>query len=598
MSASVGPVEIVVVSKKTAVSKYGMPADFRLDDASVVQIKTTRAEVKEMVRIGDDLVVKLHNGESVTVRGFFAQLDGGQNNLVLQDDMEGLWLLEFGSGEGSLPFGYSNLYSIDPLLVGEEQTGGVLPVVLGWAGGMAALLGMTNSHGGKDEPIHPAAAAVDPVNGIDPITGTAEPGTTVVVTFPNGTTATAVVGADGKFSVPNPGLNDGDQVSVVVTNSDGGASDPTVVTVDAIAPDAPHVNPTNGSDPITGTAEPGSTVTLTFPDGSKVTVVADENGNFSVAPPEALADGDIVTVTATDAAGNVSEEAVLEVDAVAPESPVVDPINAHDPITGNAEPGSTVTITYPDGSTDSQVVGEDGKFEFENPGLKDGDTVTVVATDPSGNTSGEAEATVDAVAPAAPIVDPVNAHDPITGKAEPGSTVTITYPDGSTDSVVVGKDGKFEFQNPGLEDSDVLKLVATDPAGNTSDDTRVVVDAVAPLAPSVDPVNGHDPITGEAEPGTTVKITYPDGSTDSVTVGKDGKFEFKNPGLEDGDTVKVNATDPAGNTSNDASATVDAASPDAPIVDPINANDPITGEAEPGSTVTVTYPDGSTDSVT
>ncbi|MDC4874831.1 Ig-like domain-containing protein, partial [Acinetobacter baumannii] len=41
---------------------------------------------------------------------------------------------------------------------------------------------------------------IDPINGTDPITGTAEPGSTVTVTFPDGTTATVVAGPDGSWT--------------------------------------------------------------------------------------------------------------------------------------------------------------------------------------------------------------------------------------------------------------------------------------------------------------------------------------------------------------------------------------------------------------
>ncbi|MDQ9820688.1 Ig-like domain-containing protein, partial [Acinetobacter bereziniae] len=83
----------------------------------------------------------------------------------------------------------------------------------------------------------------------------------------------------------------------------------------------------------------------------------------------------------------------------APNTPVIDPVNGTDPITGTAEPGSTVTVTYPDGSTKTVVAGPDGTWTVPNPGLNDGDEVTAVATDPAGNTSGPGTAIVDAVGP-------------------------------------------------------------------------------------------------------------------------------------------------------------------------------------------------------
>ncbi|AYY53832.1 BapA/Bap/LapF family large adhesin [Acinetobacter baumannii] len=713
----------------------------------------------------------------------------------------------------------------------------------------------------------PAAPVIDPVNGTDPITGTAEPGSTVTVTYPDGSTASVVAGPDGTWTVPNPGLNDGDTVTAVTEDPAGNTSGPATAVVDAVAPTVALDDVlTNDSTPaLTGTvSDPTATVVVNV-DGVDYPAVNNGDGTWTLADNTlpVLADGPhTITVTATDAAGNVgTDTGVVTVDTVAPAAPVIDPVNGTDPITGTAEPGSTVTVTYPDGSTASVVAGPDGTWTVPNPGLNDGDTVTAVTEDPAGNTSGPATAVVDAVAPtvalddvltndstpaltgtvsdptatvvvnvdgvdypavnngdgtwtladntlpvladgphtitvtatdaagnvgtdtgvvtvdtaapAAPVIDPVNGTDPITGTAEPGSTVTVTYPDGSTASVVAGPDGTWTVPNPGLNDGDTVTAVTEDPAGNTSGPATAVVDAVAPTvalddvltndstpaltgtvsdptatvvvnvdgvdypavnngdgtwtladntlpvladgphtitvtatdaagnvgtdtgvvtvdtaapaAPVIDPVNGTDPITGTAEPGSTVTVTYPDGSTASVVAGPDGTWTVPNPGLNDGDTVTAVTEDPAGNTSGPATAVVDAVAPTvalddvltndstpaltgtvsdptatvvvnvdgvdypavnngdgtwtladntlpvladgphtitvtatdaagnvgtdtgvvtvdtvapaAPVIDPVNGTDPITGTAEPGSTVTVTYPDGTTATV-
>ncbi|WP_313301654.1 BapA/Bap/LapF family prefix-like domain-containing protein, partial [Diaphorobacter sp.] len=253
MVASTGSVDITVVSKKTSVSMYGVSNDFTLRDASVVQLGVTRADVRSMVRDGDDLIIELANGDVITVRDFFANLDGGRSHLVLQDELEGLWLAEFVGQDGSMAFGYSHIYSIEPLLVAESSNA-ALPIVGLWAGGLAALLAAGASSGSRGDD-RPAQAKVNPVNDKNPITGSADPGSTVVVTFPDGSTASAKAGGDGKFKIQNPGLKDGDKISVVVVNGDA-ESDKTIVTVDANAPDVPDVDPNNGKDPITGKAEP------------------------------------------------------------------------------------------------------------------------------------------------------------------------------------------------------------------------------------------------------------------------------------------------------------------------------------------------------
>ncbi|WP_262125275.1 Ig-like domain-containing protein, partial [Acinetobacter baumannii] len=745
----------------------------------------------------------------------------------------------------------------------------------------------------------PDAPVINPVNGTDPITGTAEPGSTVTVTYPDGSTTTVVAGPDGTWTVPNPGLNDGDKVTAIATDPAGNPSLPGTAIVDTVGPNTDGVNFTvdsvtadnvinaseaSGNVTVTGVlknvpADAANTVVTVVINGQTYTATVDSTaGTWTVSVPgsDLTADADKTIdakVTFTDAAGNsssVNDTQTYTIDTTAPDAPVINPVNGTDPITGTAEPGSTVTVTYPDGTTATVVAGTDGSWSVPNPGnLVDGDTVTATATDPAGNTSlpgtgtvsaditapvvalddvltndstpaltgtvndptatvvvnvdgvdypavnngdgtwtladntlptladgphtitvtatdaagnvgnDTAVVTIDTVAPNAPVLDPINATDPVSGQAEPGSTVTVTYPDGTTATVVAGTDGSWSVPNPGnLVDGDTVTATATDPAGNTSlpgtgtvsaditapvvalddvltndstpaltgtvndptatvvvnvdgvdypavnngdgtwtladntlptladgphtitvtatdaagnvgNDTAVVtIDTVAPNAPVLDPINATDPVSGQAEPGSTVTVTYPDGTTATVVAGTDGSWSVPNPGnLVDGDTVTATATDPAGNTSlpgtgtvsaditapvvalddvltndstpaltgtvNDPTATVvvnvdgvdypavnngdgtwtladntlptladgphtitvtatdaagnagtdtavvtiDTTAPNAPVLDPINATDPVSGTAEAGSTVTVTYPDGTTATV-
>ncbi|WPD30083.1 BapA/Bap/LapF family large adhesin [Acinetobacter baumannii] len=544
----------------------------------------------------------------------------------------------------------------------------------------------------------PAAPVIDPVNGTDPITGTAEPGSTVTVTYPDGSTASVVAGPDGTWTVPNPGLNDGDTVTAVTEDPAGNTSGPATAVVDAVAPTVAldDVLTSDSTPALTGTvSDPTATVVVNV-DGTDYPAVNNGDGTWTLVDNTlpTLADGPhTITVTATDAAGNVgTDTGVVTVDTTAPAAPVIDPVNGTDPITGTAEPGSTVTVTYPDGSTASVVAGPDGTWTVPNPGLNDGDTVTAVTEDPAGNTSGPATAVVDAVAPtvalddvltsdstpaltgtvsdptatvvvnvdgtdypavnngdgtwtlvdntlptladgphtitvtatdaagnvgtdtgvvtvdttapAAPVIDPVNGTDPITGTAEPGSTVTVTYPDGSTASVVAGPDGTWTVPNPGLNDGDTVTAVTEDPAGNTSGPATAVVDAVAPTV-ALDDVLTNDStpaLTGTVSDPTATVVVNVDGTDYPAVNNGDGTWTLVDntlPTLADGPhTITVTATDAAGNVGTDTGVvTVDTTAPAAPVIDPVNGTDPITGTAEPGSTVTVTYPDGSTASV-
>ncbi|MGJ5334572.1 Ig-like domain-containing protein, partial [Acinetobacter baumannii] len=508
----------------------------------------------------------------------------------------------------------------------------------------------------------PNTPVIDPVNGTDPITGTAEPGSTVTVTYPDGSTKTVVAGPDGTWTVPNPGLNDGDEVTAVATDPAGNTSGPGTAIVDAVGPNTDGVNFAVDSvtaDNVINASEAAGNVTITgilknVPSDAAATAVTivingvtytatvdSAAGTWTVSVPGSglVADTDKTIdakVTFTDAAGNsstVNDTQTYTLDTAAPSAPVIDPVNGTDPITGTAEPGSTVTVTYPNGDTATVVAGPDGSWSVPNPGLNDGDEVEAIATDPAGNPSLPGTAIVDAVGPNTDgvnfTVDSVTADNVINASeasgnvtvtgvlknvpADAANTVVTVVINGQTYTATVDSTaGTWTVSVPGSDltaDADKTidaKVTFTDAAGNSSsvNDTQTyTLDTTAPDAPVINPVNGTDPITGTAEPGSTVTVTYPNGDTATVVAGPDGSWsacrQYYIPTLADGPhTITVTATDAAGNVGNDtAVVTIDTVAPNAPVLDPINATDPVSGQAEPGSTVTVTYPDGTTATV-
>ena len=64
---------------------------------------------------------------------------------------------------------------------------------------------------------------------------------------------------------------------------------------------------------VTGQAEPGSTVTVTFPDGTTATGTANDQGNFTIDIPTGveLEGGEEILATATDDNGNTSKLLLL-----------------------------------------------------------------------------------------------------------------------------------------------------------------------------------------------------------------------------------------------------------------------------------------------
>ncbi|MCZ2976950.1 Ig-like domain-containing protein, partial [Acinetobacter baumannii] len=413
----------------------------------------------------------------------------------------------------------------------------------------------------------PDAPVINPVNGTDPITGTAEPGSTVTVTYPNGDTATVVAGPDGSWSVPNPGLNDGDEVEAIATDPAGNPSLPGTAIVDAVGPNTDGVNFTvdsvtadnvinaseaSGNVTVTGVlknvpADAANTVVTVVINGQTYTATVDSTaGTWTVSVPGSglTADADKTIdakVTFTDAAGNsssVNDTQTYTIDTTAPNAPVIDPVNGIDPITGTAEPGSTVTVTYPDGSTTTVVAGPGGTWTVPNPGnLVDGDEVTAIATDPAGNPSLPGTAIVDAVGPNTDgvnfTVDSVTSDNVINASeasgnvtvtgvlknvpADAANTVVTVVINGQTYTATVDSTaGTWTVSVPGSDltaDADKTidaKVTFTDAAGNSSsvNDTHTyTVDTVAPNAPVLDPINATDPVSGQAEPGSTVTVT-------------------------------------------------------------------------------------------
>ncbi|MUI57174.1 Ig-like domain-containing protein [Pseudomonas aeruginosa] len=446
-----------------------------------------------------------------------------------------------------------------------------------------------------EAPDFPDAPQVNASNG-SVLSGTAEAGVTIVITDGNGNPiGQTSADANGNWSfTPGSQLPDGTVVNVVARDAAGNSSPATSITVDGVAPSAPVVEPSNGSE-LSGTAEPGSSVTLTDGNGNPIgQTTADANGNWSFTPSTPLPDGTVVNVVARDAAGNSSPPASVTVDAVAPATPTVDPSNGTT-LSGTAEPGATVTLTDGNGNPIGQVIADgSGNWSF-TPGtpLPNGTVVNATATDPSGNASPPASVTVDAVAPATPVVNPSNGTT-LSGTAEPGATVTLTDGNGNPiGQVTADGSGNWSF-TPGtpLANGTVVNATATDASGNTSPGSSVTVDSVAPATPVVNPSNGTT-LSGTAEPGATVTLTDGNGNPiGQVTADGSGNWSFTpSTPLADGTVVNATATDPAGNTSGQGSTTVDGVAPATPTVNLSNGSS-LSGTAEPGSTVILTDGNG------
>ncbi|WP_432700889.1 Ig-like domain-containing protein [Kluyvera cryocrescens] len=389
------------------------------------------------------------------------------------------------------------------------------------------------------------------------ISGTAE-GNSKVLLFDNGKwIATITANNDGDWSYPiTTALTEGKHsYTTIVEDAAGNQSTtfgPFVIYVDTVVPTVPgaiiatdntalHVGTipasglTNDKTPtLSGVVEGNALVTI-YQDGDPVdTVVAGADGKWSYTTADLTDAQHVFSVTATDAAGNVSEHSpdlVLHIDTQAPA--VMDAVNVTENLavgsgvvldegytkdttptfSGTAEKGSTITIydgSTPLGTTTASMIDGSWSFTYPTPLDQREYIITATATDAAGNeskASSEFTFTVDSVAPdpvvnlvisdnvAGGIVGGLKSGDltndntlTLTGKAEVGTTVSIYNDTKLVGSVeVTASDGSWSYTTSKLDDGIAsLTTTVTDKAGNVSESTPSLVlhiDATAPDVP-------------------------------------------------------------------------------------------------------------------
>lgn len=417
------------------------------------------------------------------------------------------------------------------------------------------------------------------------LTGTAEPGAKVEVTFA-GVTRTVTANSSGQWSatysaseIPLGELTT--TVTAKATDIAGNtATTSGTVTIDTFVNKLEITSGPGGADGIinqaesqqpiviSGMVEKGSTVTVTIEGVTRTATVA-ADGSWTVSfPPGTVPPGEYdstITVNATDKAGNTaSVSQKVRVDTVAGDvtlSP--DPIEIDDTVNfversdgvlihGTATPGMTVTVTL-GGVAHKVVAGPDGYWESlylpsEIPPGTYTSTITASITDTAGNTKTVSDTVqIDTeifLTLAKPIegdnvVNAAEAADgmQLSGTVEPGSTVTVSY-NGQSYNATVAANGNWTLTIPASaiasgEYDATFTATARDAAGNTTSITDTVqIDTIVNRLDMTKPVEGDNIInrveaqdgvtlTGRVELGSTVYVTFA-GTTREATVDDNG----------------------------------------------------------------------------
>lgn len=377
-------------------------------------------------------------------------------------------------------------------------------------------------------------SGAEKTNGV-PVSGTGIAGATVEVKFGN-TTKFVVADTNGAWSTSFVGSEipiDGDTtVQARQTNAIGNTSAfiNRPVTVDTAPPATPGINvvSTDGrvnateksqSVSVSGTADTGSIVTVTWGSTSKTLTAVGGTWSTSFSSGEVPADGSTsITAQAADAAGNLSSSTNLAVtvDTVGPAAPGLNAVagdnrvgvsEAANPIvvSGTGEVGATVTVNW-GGFVRTAIVQANSIWSLSYPSGQipgDGSTVmTVTQTDVAGNVGPVPTVRtvdIDSVAPTAPLIlgmsnDYGNTTDFVTdrnstvilGRGEVGARVEVFVNAVSAGSVTVDSRGfwtSLPIDMAALAMGTTRNVTArqTDAAGNV----QLVADAAVTITKQV-----------------------------------------------------------------------------------------------------------------
>ncbi len=463
------------------------------------------------------------------------------------------------------------------------------------------------------------------------LTGTAEAESTVTL-YDGATAVGSGTASSGTYTIAASSLAGGSHSITAratdIASNTGPASPGTAITIDTTAPPAPSApfliaasdsgtsatdRLTNVTTPtLTGTAEPGATVTL-YNSTTAVGSATATSGSYSVTSTALNTGAKTLTVKATDVAGNVgaaSASTVVTIDVTAPSKPGT-PVLAAASDTGRSSADKNTSITTPsisgtvtagsivtlyDGATPlaSQTTAV-ATYAFTSPTLADGShVVTVRAADPAGNASVASTSitviidTVSPVALAAPTLSASSdtgksSTDRITKTIQPVMTgsneskaIVVLYDAGVQVGTVTATNATYSITATPLNaGTHTLTVTPTDVAGNqgpTSAGTTITIDTTAPVAPSTpllaaasdSGTSSTDGITkvttpsfnGTAEAGATVALLDAGTATGTAVTATAGTYTAVTGTLTNGThTISARTTDVAGNIGPASAAT-------------------------------------------
>ena len=205
-----------------------------LENGSIVMTHLHKEDVLEIIQEGNNLIIKLKNGESIVIENFFVKdADGQVSDLVFDGTDCAFLLLDWGNGLSS----FKELAGLEELLpIAGSGGSSLLPWIIG--GGVAGGIGIAGGSNGSDHR-HENSAPVaqdqilttpedQPVSGKVPATDVDGDQLTYTTTDgKNGTVTIDPVTGDYVYT-PNKDYNGKDEFTVTIDDGKGGKTEITV----------------------------------------------------------------------------------------------------------------------------------------------------------------------------------------------------------------------------------------------------------------------------------------------------------------------------------------------------------------------------------
>ncbi|NLH05881.1 Ig-like domain-containing protein [Acinetobacter baumannii] len=432
------------------------------------------------------------------------------------------------------------------------------------------------------------------------VSGLTEAGATVIVENSAGKViGSAKAGADGTYLINlDKAYINGEILKVSAQDTAGNSTvKQELIASDITAPTLTHAISSNGKT-ITGLTEANSTVTVKDSSGKIIgTAKSDNDGKYTVILDKAYLNGENLTISAEDLAGNKSTiQTILADDKTAPIGLTVAIDTAGKVVTGVTEANAVVTVKNAAGIVVGTATADTaGKYSITlDKVYLNGESLSATASDQSGNaTAPKTIIAPDTTAPSSLTASIGTAGKVVTGVTEANAVVTVKNAAG----IVVGiatadATGKYSVTlNKAYLNGESLNVTAADKAGNaTVPKTIIAPDTTAPssLTATIDATGKA--ITGVTEANATVTVKNVVGTiVGTGTADATGKYSVTLDKIYlNGESLSAIAADKAGNTT--AATTIIASDTTAPssLIATIDASGKVvTGVTEANAVVTV-----------